>query len=1051
MALADIDGDGWVDLYVANYRSSTFRDEPDKKYRVATANNRYELLAVDGRPVTAPDLVGRFTVDRQTGVLEHGEADVLYQNDRGRFIPVRWSGTTFLDGQGKAAGTPYDWGLSVMFRDLNGDRAPDLYVCNDFQSEDRIWINDGHGRFRPAPPLAFRHTSLFSMGVDFADLDRDGFDEIFVADMLSREHIKRQVQLSDRKMSPPPAGDVHYRPQYPQNTLFWNRGDGTYAEAAQASGVAASDWSWCPAFIDGDLDGFEDLLITTGHVRDAQNVDISRRIDLLKRQKQMSWREQLELRKMFPRLETANYAFRNRGDRTFVETGQTWGFDSRRISHGMALADLDGDGDLDVIVNCLNDAPLIYRNNCVRPRLAVRLRGLAPNSQGIGARITVSGGAVPRQSQEMISGGRYLSGDEALRTFAAGNNDAQLGIEILWRSGRKTVIQRAQADRIYEIQEPAETPSSLPPKPEPVPLFRDLSDLISHVHRDEPFDDFHRQPLLAKKLSQLGPGICWFDMDRDGWEDLIVGSGRGGTPGVFRNDGKGSFNSISPASLRETSACDQTAVVAARFTEGRSTVLIGLAHYEDRTNGSSVARIEWDSQTQHDLLSHSMASSGPLALADADADGDLDLFVGGRVVPGRFPEPASSCFFFYEDGVFHRDSSANSALEKVGLVSGAIWSDLTGDGLPELVLACDAGPIKVFSCRAGRVEELTKKLGLARYAGWWNSVASGDFDGDGRLDLVAGGFGRNTKYEACGSESTHLFYGDLNADGWVELVEGYSDAALKKIVPFRDWGSLGSVFPAIQERYPDFTAFSAAGVNEFLAGDFARMQETRLTTFDSMVLLNRGDHFEARALPFEAQVSPVFGIVVADFDGDGDEDLFMSQNFSQVSWDVARLDAGRGLLLRGDGRGSFRAMPARESGLRVDGDGRGAAACDYDHDGRLDLVVGQNANMTKLYRNERGRSGLRIYLEGTPRNPDAIGAVLWLGYGEGRNGPAHEIRAGSGYWSQDSPIAVLGMRAAPATLSIRWPGGRETTVPWPKNSRSLRVSVDGGVTSHSKP
>jgi hypothetical protein len=291
------------------------------------------------------------------------------------------------------------------------------------------------------------------MGVDFADLDRDGYDEIFVADMLSREHVRRQVQVEEHKFEQQ-VGRIESRPQYSRNTLFWNRRDGTYAEIAAYSGIEASEWSWTPIFMDVDLDGFEDLLVTTGHARDARDIDVARRIDALKSQRRMSRLEELSLRKMFPKLDTPNVAFHNRGNLTFEEVGAAWGFDSRQVSHGMCLADLDNDGDLDVAVNCLNAGALVYRNDSPAPRIGVRLRGLPPNTQGIGAKIRILNGAVALQSQEIICGGRYLSDDDPLRVFAAGSVTNELTIDVNWRSGGRSRIEQAKPNRIYEIEEP---------------------------------------------------------------------------------------------------------------------------------------------------------------------------------------------------------------------------------------------------------------------------------------------------------------------------------------------------------------------------------------------------------------------------------------------------------------------------------------------------------------------------------------------------------------------------------------------------------------------
>jgi enediyne biosynthesis protein E4 len=332
-----------LDLYVANYRTTTLRDEPNTRFRATTSGGRTEVVSVNGRPVTEPDLVGRFTLDPVHGLLEHGEADVLYRNvGQGRFVAVDWSDGTFLDHDGRPVDVPYDWTLTAMFRDFNQDGAPDLFICSDFQSEDRLWLNDGKGRFQPAPALALRHLSLFTMGIDVGDLDRDGHDDFFAADMLSRQHELRMVQLGYFNPFLRSVGQVDSRPQYSRNTLFWNRGDSTYAEVAQLSGVEASDWTWSPVFLDVELNGFEDLLVVTGHARDAQNIDVARHIDDQLRNRSISTLEHLGLRRMFPPLLTPNFAFRNRGDLTFEEVGETWGFDATAISQGIALGDLDG-------------------------------------------------------------------------------------------------------------------------------------------------------------------------------------------------------------------------------------------------------------------------------------------------------------------------------------------------------------------------------------------------------------------------------------------------------------------------------------------------------------------------------------------------------------------------------------------------------------------------------------------------------------------------------------------------------------------------------------
>jgi hypothetical protein len=386
----------------------------------------------------------------------------------------------------------------------------------------------------------------------------------------------------------------------------------------------------------------------------------------------------------------------------------------------------------------------------------------------------------------------------------------------------------------------------------------------------------------------------------------------------------------------------------------------------------------------------------------------------------------------------------------VGLVSSAIFTDLDADGLPELVLACDWGPLRIFRNDRGRYVSWDSPLSwmkqgsdtnrfskLSQLTGWWNSVAAGDLDGDGQIDLVAGNWGCNTARRRFSGAPVRLLFTEAGGTQDLGLLEAHEDPDLRNVVLARDWAALSGVFPVLRESFSSFTAFGAATLSEVMAAGLPPMREVSAASFESVVLLNRGDHFEARPLPIEAQLSPVFGIVVGDLDGDGDEDLFLAQNFFGVSPAESRQDAGCGLWLQGDGLGGFRAVPPHVSGTAVYGEGRGAALCDYDHDGRLDLVVGQNRGATKLFRNVRAQQGLRIHLQGPAANRQAVGAVARLVYRDGSRGPAHEIHLGGGYWSQGSTDLVLGIKHEAESLEIRWPGGVTERVSIPAGASSL--------------
>jgi hypothetical protein len=453
MALADIDGDSDLDLYVTNFRPTTIRDNPQAKFSIEFVKQKPVVAKVDGRPATAPDLTNRFSVAPSGEVVESGEADVLYENDgAGHFRSVSFTSGRFLDEHGRPlTEPPFDWGLAAQFYDFTGDGAPDLYVCNDYWTPDRIWINDGKGAFRAAPELALRTTSRSSMGVDFADIDRDGDPDCMIVDMLARTHPDRQKQVGEIQTFSFLPGVSNMRVQLSQNTLQLNRGDGTFAQIGEFSGLEGSEWSWCPIFMDVDLDGWEDLLVSNGHRRDFQDADAVAQIHQAIASKRVTFSEPRKIMDLFPRQHVSKGAFRNNRNLSFSDTAAEWGLSEPDISHGFCLADLDNDGDLDLVMNNLGTAAAVYRNETTAPRIAIRLEGAGKNSAGVGAQITLHG-ADSLQRQEMIAGGRYLSGDAIERVFAAPEKNS-FSLEVRWRDGKTKQVRGLAPNQRYVISE----------------------------------------------------------------------------------------------------------------------------------------------------------------------------------------------------------------------------------------------------------------------------------------------------------------------------------------------------------------------------------------------------------------------------------------------------------------------------------------------------------------------------------------------------------------------------------------------------------------------
>jgi hypothetical protein len=807
MALADIDGDGDLDLYCAHYTDAVYLSDPLLRFGLARKGDQWLVTKVNDQPATMARWTNRFVASADGRVRELPETHALYRNDgNGHFTAIQ--NTAFLGEDGKPMAPYRDWGLAVMFRDLNGDGAPDIYVCNDNASPDRIWINQGNGTFKAAPQMMFRHTSRSAMGLDFADVDRDGRDDIMIVDMLAREHGKRMTQLVKDYPNAALKERIEERPEYNRNTLFFGRADGTFYEAGLMAGVAASDWSWCPIFIDVDLDGYEDLLITNGFEFDVLDQDGSD----ARKGKRYGPRDLNRFFGTYPKFQTKNAAFRNRGDATFEAISEKWGFDAVGISNGMALADLDNDGDLDVVVNNLNGVASLYRNDSGAARIGVRLKGSLANATGVGSKIRVVGSMT--QSQEMIAGGRYLSGDEAMRVFAAAEAVKISRIEITWRSGSESVVTNVQANRIYEI------------------------------------------------------GI------------------------------------------------------------------------------ESAVKVE-------------------------------------RVAKG-VPKP-----FFKEAA-----EETNFVSKPAGLISRA---EFDTEGHLKTVFAERAGAINFATIRAGKME----------MSGCWRAIAAGDFDGDGKIDFVAGNVGRNTEYELYQPTTFRIYSAE---DGPVEAWQSGD-----KWAPVRDRLKLAARMLDLARVFTNHAAFARATIPE-IVGDKARFVEAK--HLESMVFMNRGNKFEARRLPREAQLSPVNAICVGDFDGDGIEDVFLAQNWFGGPSEITRDDNGRGLWLRGRGDGSFVAVDSTASGVNMFGEQRAAALGDFNGDGRVDLAVMQSNDRSKIYLNEQAKRGLRVSFA-------KAGAQVRVVYANGRKGPIRVAGEGT--------TQILGLAEPPEAIWVRWTGGKEQTIPIAEN------------------
>ncbi len=1040
LAAADVDRDGDLDLYVARYRERTVKDE-----QLELAMRRE-----NGLWVVPPEHRDRFISTRNRDgrgiLLEQGLPDGLLLNDgHAKWTPVEWTSGYFRNAQGEVlTDAPRDWSLSASFADVNDDGFPDLYVCSDFATPDRFWLNQGGMGFRAINRAALTYTSWSSMCVDWADVDRDGDWDFFVGDMLSHRLEAQQYQRANRTPNAWTDWSWGQRPQFMRNTFYLNRGNESFAEVAWWAGLAASDWTWNSLWLDVDRDGYEDLLVTNGHPHDSQDADWARELSSVTA-------TDPEARLRLPALDTPNLLFRNRGDGTFEERGESWGFAATTHGQGAALGDLDGDGDLDVVVNPLNQGVEIYENLGTGSVLGVVLRDRRPSNTVVGSKLTLRQ-ADGKQLRELRAGGRYLSSDGPLLTFgtsgAAGND---VTLEIRWPDGLVSEIAGLPPHARVEVERIADGESVAKPESgsETFPWFVNRSDRLGQRHVDEPFDDARHQGLLEEQLSQLGPAVGWIDWNGNGWDDVVTTSGRGGLTVRYQNQRGERFDPVTPKGGVRVAAGDQLAVIGWGM---RECLILESGYEAPEGAGSRLLRLGSDGvATPVPVSGGSLPQSvGALTAGDVDLDGDLDLFVGGRHMVGRYPAAPPSVLLRNEGGRFQVDDAASAVVSASGMVTAAVFCHLDADQRLDLAVATDWGPVRVFRNGITGWMEVTETCGLARWTGQWRSLACGDFDRDGRLDLVAGNVGMNRRVvrgrtrPGIPDQPLRLYYGRIEGGpSWLHLGASF-EADRSAYFPWIDRDQLVALSPLVEQRFPRYRDYAAATVEEVIQGMIEAPQFLTVETTESAAFLNRGEQFEFRALPLVAQEAPVLGVTVADLDGDGAEDLFLSQNFHGTPLETAPDDAGLGMWLRGDGRGAWNAVPLAESGITVFGSGRSCAVGDWNRDGRWDLLVGRHGRAPRFFQNERSQIGLRVRLLDSATERAAVGARLRVETAVGW-GPLRTLTAGGGSGSQDSRVAILHGVEEPKRVWVKWPDGSETNTEVPSGAGSITVRPTGQI------
>jgi hypothetical protein len=1079
----DIDNDGDLDLYVCGYDcpNQLFVNRGDGTFVEGTAEFG---LAFQGASVMMAfmdydrdgDLDGYLLTSELDRLVPKGQVRVRYnpaqgkaevpeENREGVGAMIRPNGTVFTHAAGqfdhlfenrganekgdvqfvdvsKAAGIDgTDIGLSATWFDYDGDGWPDLYVANDFYGPDRLYRNNRDGTFSDMLPSAVPHTPWYSMGSDAGDINNDGKLDLVASDMSGSTHYNRQIGLGDIVAE---RWFLNYPtpPQYMRNAVYLNAGGGRFMEVAYLAGLANTDWTWSVKLLDLDCDGWLDVYITNGMTRDAFNSDnkVEEKLVATKEQAEKFWQEK-------PVKRDRNMALRNEGDLRFTNMARAWGLDHLGVSFGAAWGDLDADGDLDLVVSNYDQQAAIYRNqSSAAHSIKIRLKGRASNRWGIGSVVTIETDR-GNQMRQLKHASGYMSADEPIVHFGLGEATAIRRLAVQWPSGHAQTFDNLAPDRFYTITEPDGRPPEGQATEVKPTLFARSSALGKLTHREQFFADFTREPLLPYRLSQLGPGMAWGDIDGDGNDDVYVAGASGQTRQLLLREPGGAFRFIVPAIFQHDRGADDMAplffdadadgdqdlYVSSSSVESVAPDRLYINDGKGQFTRAEAGRIEPGAASDLGVPSH-----GAVCAADFDRDGDLDLCVGGRCIAGQYPLPTASRLLRNDGGQFVSvEREVAPELASRGMVTSALWSDADNDGWIDLLVAYEWGPVRLFHNQAGKqLIDVSQNARLADHLGLWNAIAGRDVDHDGDIDYVVTNLGLNSKYEASATRPLRVYYGDFDGSGRKHIVE----AALtdEGLVPLRDKAAVQNAIPLLRERFPTFHSYASATLPEIYTEEvLERCHIVEANILETGILLNDGrGRFEFRPLPRLAQVATAFGVAVEDVDADGHPDIYLVQNFYSPAPETGRMDGGLSLLLRGDGNGTFVPVWPDESGLVVPGDAKSLTVTDLNGDQRPDFVVGVNNGEVLAFEN-RSNSGnpLVIRLSAAPGNPTAVGARVTVHMSDGTKQTA-EVTAGGGYLSQNCGELFFGLGQSQATqIEVRWPDGATSVHEVPNTGR----------------
>ncbi|HEY9488247.1 MAG TPA: VCBS repeat-containing protein, partial [Chryseosolibacter sp.] len=883
--------------------------------------------------------------------------DRLFRNDDGHFIDV--------SEKAGIKGNSLGFGLGVTVADVNKDGWQDLYISNDYVEPDYLYINNGNGTFSDRMTEYMQHISFFSMGCDVSDINNDALPDIFTLDMLPEDN-KRQKLLYG------PDNYEHYALmvlngfyfQNMRNMLHLNNGDGTYSEIGQFSGVSNTDWSWAPLFADYDNDGLKDLFVTNGYYRDYTNRDFLKYKGdyYFEKGKAREKADTFHLVSTMTSTPIHNYIYRNRGDLTFDDKSAEWGLEERNFSSGAAYADLDNDGDVDLITSNQNAVASVLKNLArenIRSHnfIQLSLHGKGRNTGAIGAKVYVYAAGRVQYFEQMSTRGFQSSVSERIHVGlgAAGVVDSLI---VEWPLGGRNVLTNIPANQMLRVVE-EKTEQKPTSKPDHSPAFSVVNSVVPYAHVEEGFNDFKRQPLLLTMLTACGPVMASGDVNQDGLTDVFTGGAQGNPGRIFIQKTNGTFEE-SNASIFSKIHTDADAIFFDADGDGDKDLYVvsgGYNEYQPK-DAALQDRLYINDGTGNfalgpDRLPEMHVSKSCVAAADFDQDGDLDLFVGGRVIPGQYPITPETFLLENTGGRFKKvtDEKAEK-LSGIGMVTDAEFVDVNGDGWKDLLLMGEFMAIEVFVNNQGKYfEHATRKMFDTPLTGLWNRMLVHDFDGDGDQDIFAGNFGLNTQLKASPAEPVLLHYKDFDKNGSIDpILTCYIQGVA---YPFAGRDELLDQMYGMRSKFTDYASYANAKLtNLFSKSDLKDAGVLRAATLETLYLENDRGKFEPRALPKQAQFSPVYAMTLIDYNHDGNMDVILAGNQSSIRIRMGVIDANFGQLFQGDGKGNFTYVTQPESGLRLTGDTKSLQV--IQSKGQVYLLVGTNNVGVSTYKLNAG-------------------------------------------------------------------------------------------------